>query len=342
MHLKQINPLIIGCHHKTGTMLLAAIVKTLRSQRRSYCNLVVAAPHDRKLPFSLILQDLKAKHLNKPCWYIDIWFEHEMDITPSSVRFLHFVRHPADRIRSAYLYHAKGAPNDTGRWLDWRIFSVFNKAVSYCELLNIVDDKVGLLIEALRSYPEIAGTARAAKTSDHLTQRLQISLEQIAANYDANIRKVCEFMGLGKTSAKIAANALRQHDLSKMHKNDVPNHVTRYNPKADQLKRYLLEDPLFHKLYSQCVEETGFECCSSQRRKKSLVNDDIVANILNSKTRLLTDLRTELGHADIRSGLVMKDWLPYALQAFGPCGHLMMYEFIQTFIDSLDLQESQK
>lgn len=332
--MDQTGPLAIGCHHKTGTKLLAQILKVVGNQLRLQGNIIIARSEERKLPFSFVL-----KKLPKSCCYINTWFEHEMDVPASSVRFLHFVRHPADRIRSAYLYHAAGGPGEAVRWLDFRIFRVFDKAVSYYDLLNIVDDKTGLLIEAIRCYPEIAGTARAAHSSAHLTRKLEISLEQIATDFEGNIRAACEFMGLDKANARMAVEALKEHDISKKRKSDLPNHVTRFNPEAENLKNYLVGDPAFYRLYSQCIQQTGFECCPGQLRTSSRIDDDLLANILDNNSRLLTDFRTESARMDLRYNKALRNWLPYALQTFGEGGHLMMYEFLQTFIDRLNLPE---
>src|SRR3984957_3307633 len=133
-------PLIIGCHHKTGTTLLFKLGPIIAERLWRRDQLVVASSAIRKEPLSQVLERL-AKDLR--C-YFNTWFEHGVDLPPSSIRFLHFVRHPVKWGRSAYLYHKRGGPAEGIRWLDWRVFKIGERQFSYCQLLNAVEEQFGV------------------------------------------------------------------------------------------------------------------------------------------------------------------------------------------------------
>ena len=130
-------PLVLGCHHKTGSVLLIQLMDRLLprlNQKRRLNKIVSGSPMDRKAPLSGILN-----HYRGCDCYVNLWFEHEIDVPSDSIRLLHFVRHPVKWVRSAYLYHKKGAPSDLIRWLDWRVFRFKGEELSYFEVLNRLD-----------------------------------------------------------------------------------------------------------------------------------------------------------------------------------------------------------
>jgi glycosyltransferase involved in cell wall biosynthesis len=327
--MRQTEAIIIGTHHKTGSNLLITLLKVIEAKHWLPARVVRARPEERKLPLSGILKNYSAP---LPC-YVDTWFEHEVDVPEDSVRFLHFVRHPANWVRSAYLYHKKGGPSEAVPWLKWRLFRNGGQYISYHELLNGINDERGVLIEAVRSYPEIAGTARAAATSSHLLKRVQLSLEQFHSDFDSSIRSICEFLELDSERSEEITYAMTEHDFSKRHSDELPLNVTRNSSQAAYLERYLMEDPEFRRLYAQPGMEMGFPLDSNSVRSGSLLDKSIIDQILEAQTHLLTHPYVQDAQEVLQADTSGNLWLAYALQSFGQGGHLMMHQFIQRILD---------
>ena len=327
-------PLVLGCHHKTGSVLLTQFMDRVGSQLKQQLRLdriVHGSPVDRKAPLSAILN-----HYQNPDCYVNLWFEHDIDVAPDSIRLLHFVRHPVKWIRSAYLYHKKGAPSDSVRWLDWRVFRLKGEQLSYCELLNRVDSAMGLAAEAIRSFPEIIGTARVARSSARLIHRQQVSLEQLHADFDTTIGLICALVGFDKfDSSKIIAE-LKVLDLSRAPPGQIPKNVTRNSPDSLELERTLESDPMFCKLFDSAAGDMGFRFSQMPQQSRSILPEAIVTALLDGTSHLCTPWQTVERRKDFMLDEdSVKWWLTYALQVSG-CGHLMMHSFIQQLLETIE------
>src|SRR6266481_1475627 len=184
------EPIVLGCHHKTGTHLLTPLIRAASDEFWDRRNVVWGRPDQRKLPLSKIVEGY-----NRWFCYLNIWFEHEVDVPECSIRFLQFVRHPAKWVRSAFLYHKKGGPSEGTPWLKWRIFRISDRNVSYQELLNGLDEERGLMIEAIRCFPEIAGTSRSARSATSVRMRHQVTLEDFEHDFEGTLRAACRSLG---------------------------------------------------------------------------------------------------------------------------------------------------
>jgi len=325
-------PLIIGCHHKTGTTLLFKLGPIIAERLWRRDQLVVASSAIRKEPLSQVLERL-GKDLR--C-YFNPWFEHEVDLPPSSIRFLHFVRHPVKWVRSAYLYHKRGGPAEGIRWLDWRVFKIGERQFSYCQLLNAVEEQFGVFLEAVRCFPEIAGTARAAYSSAGLSMKRNITLEHFQTDFDASVRSLCEFAGLDPTQIGQIANRLRVYDSTN------PDHIPRLNvthgsDSANRIEHCLSQDPGFRRLYAEPVKQMGFVWSESGASSEvSFLSDAFLDSILDIREQLLTDASSAKGQKFLCSASVRDSWLAFALQSFGE-GHLLMHSFIQEMLEGIQV-----
>jgi len=322
--------LVLGCHHKTGSVLLTQFMDRVGprlAQKLRLSKIVNGSPVDRKAPLSAILD-----YYGKPDCYVNLWFEHEIDVAPDSIRLLHFVRHPVKWIRSAYLYHKKGAPSDSVRWLDRRVFRLEDEQVSYCELLNRVDPAMGLAAEAIRSFPEIVGTALVARTSSRLIHRQQVSLEQLHADFDATIALICDLVGFDKSDTSEIIAELKVLDLSQAPPGQLPQNVTRQSPDSLELERTLESDPMFHKLFASAASDMGFRFPERPQQSRSILPEALVTTLLNGTSHLCTPWQAVERETDFMLDEdSVKWWLTYALQVSG-CGHLMMHSFIQQLL----------
>ena len=326
---RRTGTLVIACHHKTGSNLLIALLNELAARDYFPAQVMRGGWDERKLPLSLVL----GRYASRPLWYLQTWFEHEIDVPADGIRFLHFVRHPIKWVRSAYLYHRRGGPSERVSWLKWRVFRLRSCQVSYCEALNSVSVERGLLIEAVRCYPEILGAARAASSSDHLLDRLRVSLEQFHRDFEPSVRSVCEFLGLDHPSAHEVTRAMAAHDLSRRRPDELPPNATSSSPEAAGCERYLAEDPAFHALYAQPAAQMGFGFEARSLRSESRLGSSVIGRALEAKEHLLVHPLSPQGQELLGQGQLGDHWVACALQSFGQGGHLMMHPFIQQILD---------
>jgi hypothetical protein len=323
------RPLVLACHHKTGSCLLIQLVNKLAprlAQKRSLNRVIVGDPINRKLPLSVVLRQHPGCDL-----YINQWFEHEVDVPADAVELVQFVRHPVNWVRSAYLYHKKGAPSEVIRWPDWRIFRWRGARLSYCELLSRVDTGLGLAIEAVRSFPEILGTASVARTSSALRHHQQFTLEEVQEDFDGTISRLCGFIGFNDPDE--VAVELKELDLSRSCAGPLPANVTRTSSESAELERVLTDDPQFSRLYSQAAQEMGFQLSGNHEGKASILPAPIVQELLSGQGHLRTSWQTaQQANEFMRNSNSERWWATYALQVAG-CGHLMMQGFIQEMLD---------
>jgi hypothetical protein len=318
--------LVCGCHHKTGTQLLISVLRSGFPEE----NVGFGESNRRKLPLSIVLSNLSQAQMV----YSNIWFEHTVDVPSENIRFLHFVRHPVKWIRSAYLYHRAGGALEAIPWLQWRVFKLHRQCVSYQEVLNCIDPALGLLIESVRSYPEIAGTARAAATSARLRYRMQVSLEQFQGNFTRMARSLYEFFGLQPERVTSSVEALSKHDLSPLRQDQMPPNVTRYDRDCESFERYLDRHPSFSRLYRELAGPMGF-ILGRPEGSSPLIDDDILDSIIANTCWLLTDLDSSSAQECLQRDTSGHCWLAFAMQQFGEGGHLMMHGFIQKMLDRL-------
>jgi hypothetical protein len=316
----------MGCHHKTGTQLLDAFVR--ETARRFLEPIAFGTSYARKIPLSHVLREMGESYLS----YVNICFEHQIDVPAESIRFLHFVRHPIRWIRSAFLYHKMGGPLEGIPWLRWRIFRLDGSSLSYHELLNCVDWKIGSIIEAIRSYPEIAGSARAADTSSDLRHRLQVSLEQFQLNFDHTARSIYEFLKLPPGEMEATLNAFAKMDISRMRSEELPSNITRSSISCEPVEVYLSQHSGIFKLYSDLAVPMGFVLDRPTAPSTSLLDEEILGMILKNKPFLLTHSQSMEAKAFLPSDKSQNEWRAVDRQQFGG-GHLMMCEFIQAFLD---------
>jgi hypothetical protein len=299
-------------------------------QKGRLSKIVSGSPIDRKDPFSRILKRFKGCEC-----YVNLWFEHEIDVAADSIRFAHFVRHPVKWVRSAYLYHKKGAPSDFIRWLDWRVFRWKGDQLSYCEVLNQLDPTLGLAIEAVRIFPEIIATARVARTCSHLVYRQQLSLEQVYDSFDETIARFCTFIGFRKSETDKLIDEFRDLNLALPRPGSLPANVTRNSSETPELERTLSRDRLFSRLFADAAEDMGFRLPEEQPRGRSILPEAIVNALLERRAHVDTHLqRAEWMKEFTRYEEADKWWAAYVLHGPG-CGHLMMHNFIQQLLDTV-------
>lgn len=328
---------LVGVHHKTGTALATEIVKLISdtgSLKSEAADRPIASisNHYRKLPLSKALQLVpKAKII------ANIWFEHEIDI--SELIFLHFVRNPLTRIASAYLYHRRGAPNDPIRWVDWAIFEFHGEKRSYRKILNELSFADGVLVEAIRTYPEATGTARAFRSSLSLPaeDRLIIWLDEfeddpaksLTSIFDLFFDKDPDRLGVFLLKAK-SRNIILNYD-SAARRN---GHITKTDDNRKIVEELIVNSPEINFLYGSVMQDMNILAAPKDPNLGSQIFDLLNEIELSKRYLMMHPEVASLDRHFWNDRNTSNLWQTLTLSNFG-CGHLMMYPFIQRFISSL-------
>jgi len=315
-------PTVIGVHHKAGTLLASAIADLLAEARP--VGLAHVPSQLRKLPLSQVLRALSRSGL-----YLSCWCEHQIDA--DAVKFLHFVREPSARIASAYLYHRRRAPNDLLRWVDWPIFE-FRGRKSYAEVVNALELGDGLVVEAIRSFPEMFGSARAFASARALPAGLNLPvwLHRFEQDGTAGLSEIFRFVhgdddGLDAFMAGAEKSAIL---IDEARGGDRRGHVTRDDPLRDEVDAAIAGSADIARLYDEVARSMGLAPASAGEARIADIVDAIKGNagLLATCTHVLES--SPRFWSDRNSAAI---WQAIALANLGN-GHLMMQPFIQAFL----------
>ena len=328
---------LVGVHHKTGTALAMEIVKLIsdtgslkwETAERS----VTSIPnHYRKLPISRTLQLVpKAKIV------VNMWFEHEID--KSEIVFLHFVRNPLVRITSAYLYHRRGAPNDPVRWVDWAIFDFHGQKKSYRELLNELRFADGVLVEAIRTYPEAIGSARAFRSSLSLPaeDRLIVWLDEFEEDPTQSLKSIFDLF-FDNDPDRLSLFLLQSNSRNiVLNANSAANrdgHVTKTDDNRTVVEKLTVNSPEINFLYGTVMQDMSISLTQPGPQLGSQIFDLLNEIKLSRKYLMVHPEIASLDPHFWSDRNTTNLWQTLTLSNFG-CGHLMMYPFIQRFIANL-------
>lgn len=328
---------LIGAHHKTGTMLAMEIVKLISetgSLKWETDNKPISLiPNQyRKLPLSMALQRVPRAKIT-----CNIWFEHEIDM-PELV-FLHFVRNPLMRVTSAYLYHRRGAPSDQIKWVDWVIFEFHGQKRSYREILNELSFADGVLVEAIRTYPEAVGSARAFKSSLSLPaeDRLTIWLDEFENNPTKSLRSIFDLFfendpdRLSLFLLKAKSRNIILNDDSSLKRS---RHVTKTDDNRTVVEKLTKDSPEINFLYETIMQDMNISSVQMSSTSGSQILNLLSEIKLSKKYLMLNPEAASFNPHFWNDRNASNLWQMFTLSNFG-CGHLMMYPFIQRFIANL-------
>lgn len=330
----MMKPTIVGAHHKTGSVLSWEIVKLLTE-------FVGGRPKDavrfadipnwlRKEPLSYALE-----HSPRALFRRNIWCEHQIDV--SGIKFLHFVRHPMPRIASGYLYHKRGAPTDVIRWPDWPIFD-FRGRKCYIELLNALDIREGLLVEAIRTYPEALGSARAYASAARLPagENLPVWLEHFEHRPLDSLTAIYKFV-YGDADGRLADFLAKAESRDIVLREDSAayrRHVTRNDTGRRTIEETIASSAEIARLYDDIARKMGAAPMTSRGEQAGPLSD--IFDDLKSKSHfLLMSPRSAQDSGEFwRDPAAGSIWQTFALSNFAN-GHLMMQPYIQALLSRL-------
>ncbi len=330
-------PLIVGAHHKTGSSLATRIVSLLADcvpptsfgMKNEPAYLQCAF---RKLPLSLALKTVPRRIITS-----SQWFEHRIDVT--EIKFLHFVRDPLACIASAYLYHMRGAPNDNIKWTEWAIFQ-FAGQKSYREVLNALSLADGVFLEAIRTYPEAMGTARAFASATARLQpdnRLAIWLDAFEARPLKHLNDILRFVcGPAHPDREAFLQRAQAEDII-LHTGSraiKSGHVTRNDPARGAVDRAITSSTSIRRLYDVVIRRMGLHKPPMDVDANHQA-EDIIDDIARNTPLLMTSpLLVEQNPGFWTDRAAAQAWQCLALSTVGN-GHLMMYPFMQRYISRL-------
>ena len=237
--------LIVGTHHKTGTALMAlvlreafAVHKGLTGKSSGVMMGYFGNAETAGAPFAFYYCD----HL-----YADTWNKTDSsspDHLPKLVdnhqffkghyKFAHLVRDPLELVISAYLYHHGGPPDWQEVWLyEQHPISNYQTVLqnsscdystktemSWYDVLQCLNQREGLLAEAtFQTYfgalpSMVAAVKHIHKDAAH-AKVLQLGLEEFQSDFDTTVAKMFNFFGFPKPEVSSIVKGCEPYDLKR-------------------------------------------------------------------------------------------------------------------------------
>jgi len=338
------KPTVIGTHHKTGTVLAIGLTELLVSflpERPGGAPPIAVFPNAlRKVALSSVLRQMPRAPL-----FSSLWCEHRIDAP--DINLVHFVRGPLSRIASGYLYHKRGAPSDAMGWVHWKIFD-FHGPKSYMEVVNALDVQDALIVEAIRTYPEAAGSKRAFESAAKLPARqsLPVWLHAFEESPDEALTAIFRMVA-GEDDARLeeflAGARTRGIVLDRRSAPPGGGHVTRNDADRRTVDHAVAQSAEIAHLYEDIARAMaaggpGRESGAASVRKEPVGTADCfdILDEIKARTMYLVVSPNELQAMkefwhDAVAGSI---WQTFALSNFAN-GHLMMQPFIQRFLSRL-------
>eukprot|EP01065_Artemidia_motanka_P044416 TRINITY_DN6317_c0_g3_i1.p1 TRINITY_DN6317_c0_g3~~TRINITY_DN6317_c0_g3_i1.p1 ORF type:complete len:245 (+),score=54.21 TRINITY_DN6317_c0_g3_i1:55-789(+) len=163
------SDLVIGSHHKTGTVLAKHIFHTICGSEVQYLNRSHSEPCDR----------------DRPCLYDH--FGPAQAATLDNAPFVHFIRDPLDWLVSGYQYHLF----TTEAWAT---------ETGYQQRLKKMTEEEGLSAEVQRAMREITEAAIVYNMTRYRPDTITVRLEEVGGDYDTFTRvfvEIQKWLGVG-------------------------------------------------------------------------------------------------------------------------------------------------
>jgi len=272
--------LIVGTHHKTGTALMALVLReafsvhmTLTGGKNSGVMMgYFGNAETPEAPYAFYYCD----HL-----YADTWNKTDSsspDHLPKLVdnhqffkghyKFVHLVRDPVELVISAYLYHHGGPPDWQEVWLyEKHLLSNYETVlrnsscdpagrteISWFDVLRCLNQKEGLLAEAMfQTYfgalPSMVAAVEHIHGDHQHARVLQLGLEEFQFDFDRTVARMFGFLGFGKKEVGRIVEGCAPFDLQRQSQGEKERneHVTTGKFDKGRLRDYMLayDDKVF-------------------------------------------------------------------------------------------------
>ena len=248
-------PILVGTHHKTGTVLLSKIfrvaakymgvprLKEAQTTNRTQCGKYFVG----KLPVVCIVEHVSARDVKAWTWR-------------PNVPFIHAVREPMEMCISAYQYHLTGAEP----WLLQPLKDLNNLTIQ--QYYKTLPPEQAVNFECKRMMFELVETALVYNATRNRPKTLTLRLEEFASNYDGTTRKMFSFLGGQSTHVETLVNASTMYDITRQKTGD-PRHVSSTLEKA-ALRQYVQKDPLNGRLMNNLRDLMGYGGITAEGPKR--------------------------------------------------------------------------
>jgi len=248
--------ILVGTHHKTGTVLLAKVFRLAAKA------MGVPRSKSNKTSAGAACAELFASGAPGVC--IE---EHTSDrtliewLTPGAP-FVHVVRDPLEMCVSAYQYHLLGAEP----WLQQPLKDLDGQTLQDYYRRN-ASRAVGVRFECKRLMNEIIEEALVFNTTRVRGSTLTVFFEEFARSYDDTMRRIFRFLDSGEQVEQLVKLG-SQYDLSRHEASD-ERHVSTADEKP-VLRELLFADPLMRDLLTDMRVLLGYSRDGAAPKRESL------------------------------------------------------------------------
>lgn len=246
--------IVVGTHHKTGTVLLAKIfrhaTKLMGVPRTKMSNRTLSSACgdliDGGLPGVCIIEHVSGRDVR-----------HWLQRTPLS--FVHAVRDPVEMCVSAYQYHLLGAEP----WLTQPLKDLNGSTLQ--QYYRTLTPAEGVRFECKRMAIELVETALVFNATRARANTLTVQLEEFTHNFDGTARRLFQFLGSGAVTDALVRSAA-QYDLAREPAEDA-RHVSSSSSKQP-LRERAMDEPILGELLSSLRALLGYGHTSSHGQAK--------------------------------------------------------------------------
>jgi len=239
-HCHSHTPILIGTHHKTGTVLLKHIflheVCPLLKWRCSFDNSPVpcASPE-------------QAQAAGLHVCFLQHGVRFKLQETNLPYRFIHAIRDPLEVVLSGYQYHLK----TTEKWAN-RVQQRYN-GTTYRKYLNALSLDEGLRAEvthsmrdSLKTMPRLLNRTRANSCT------LTVRLEDFEADWSGTVARLWDLLGVDAAVALTLDRAVAKHNVY-TDKRKYNRHVSNLTTRSPMRQQFRILVALLPDAYAKIV-----------------------------------------------------------------------------------------
>ena len=223
------TPILVGTHHKTGTVLLQHILKDACRLLRWRCTF------NHRPTFCASPEDARKENLQLCFLQHGVRFKLK---SGAPYRFIHGIRDPFEVVISGYQYHLrtteKWAHVEDPRW----------NGTSYLKYLNSLPLREGLLAELKHSLRDSLKTMPRLWNRTHANPcTLEVRLGDFSRDYHGTVRRMWDLLGVTNSYLLRQLDArVARHDVYGMGRQAAYNRHVAKNTSVRDLMRSTLRD----------------------------------------------------------------------------------------------------
>ena len=244
-HTSWLAPVLIGTHHKTGTVLLSKVFRSAckymgvpRVREAQTTNRTQCGPYFKsQLPTVCIVEHINAHDVRA-------WAQSRL------VPFIHTVREPLEMCISSYQYLLTGAEP----WMTQPLRDLNGSTLQ--QHYTAIGPVLSVPFECTRMMLELVETALIYNSTRSRARTATIRFEEFSTDYDGTMRSMFNFLGTQTRYTEYLVNISSAHDLAR-HPSPDPRHVSA-NFDKERLRQIVMRDPLMSKLFTGLRSILGY------------------------------------------------------------------------------------